>query len=93
MALYHYEELIDKTKIPDDATDFVCYGKNLTELPKLPIELQALYCDQNNIKYLSPNNLNVIKSIKKRSKNNVVSILNNPISEGFDSEDEFMDNL
>ena len=103
---YDYASLADKLKIPDNATEYWCFNNNLSELPELPKSLkilscsnntltllpelpqslELLSCNDNNIKYLSYNNCQILKNIR-------LSILNNPVSEGFNSDEEFQENL
>ena len=104
MHVIYGGNLADKTKLPDNTKHFICPPEfsltelpilnnilkslycghnNLMELPELPQLIKQLYCTNNNIKYLSAHNCDVIKEIKK------LYILNNPVSFGFDCNDEF----
>ena len=107
MVRYEYRDLKDKTKIPDNCTEFRCYNLNLTELPvlpnslielvchnnnltslpELPITLVILDCSHNNIKYLSPNNCEVMKKCEW------FEILNNPFSAIFTGNYDFKEYL
>ena len=64
-----------------------CSHNKLTELPELPISLEHLWCNKTDIKYLSPNNCQVIKKCSK------IHILNNPLSSGFTSDKDFREYL
>jgi hypothetical protein len=107
---YYYKILLDKTKIPDDTTEFNCDRCNLTELPELPRTLKELICycnyltelqelhigieklwiDNNNIKYLSYDNCNIIKNIILcRDRRICLKLLPNPVCDGFDSCADF----
>ena len=107
MVIYGYGVLRDKTKIPDNCSEFNCYNYKLTELPELPNSLQELWCFENeltelpelpdsliklnccynNIKYLSPNNCQVIKKCVW------IKVLNNPFSTGFTDDKDFKEYL
>ena len=74
-----------------------CACNKLVELPRLPQSLVELYCNDNNIKYLSENNCMVIKkfnySYMKRlqsANNSPIDILNNPVSSDFNNNYEFV---
>ena len=86
MTAYWYEDLADKTKIPDDTTEFYCWSYNLNALPELPDKLEVLDSTWNNIKYLSLHNCQIVKNIE-------LCILDNPVSEGFNSDSEFQESL
>jgi len=131
---YYYKILLDKTKIPDDTTEFYCDRCNLTELPELPRTLKELICycnrltelpelprtlkelicycnyftelselhigieklwiDNNNIKYLSYDNCNIIKNIILcRDRRICLKLLPNPVCDGFDSCADFQQSL
>ena len=64
-----------------------CYNNNLIELPELLKYIEKLYCGDNNIKYLSSNNCQIIKKIFW------LSILGNPVSNGFNDDKEFRASL
>ena len=87
MVRYDYKDLEDKTKIPVDCTIFDCSHENLTELPEFPKSLLYLVCYNNNIKYLSPNNCEVIKKCFK------IDVLNNPFSANFTDNKDFKEYL
>jgi len=69
-------------ELPARLVRLICNHNNLTFIPELPVGLKELWCHYNNIGYLSPYNCQVIKNIE-------LQILNNPVSEGFNSNDEF----
>ena len=93
-------------ELPIGLIELKCYGNKLTELPELPKGLQTLFCEfnnlnelpelhsgliilwcnNNNIKYLSFNNCQIVKNID-------LTIMNNPISSGFASDEEFQASL
>ena len=87
MVRYNYHNLKDKTKIPDDCTVFHCNNNELTALPELSTTLKVLYCYDNNIKYLSPNNCEVMKKCER------VLVLNNPFSANFTDDKDFKESL
>jgi hypothetical protein len=80
--------LIELPELPEKLTFLQCESNNLVELPELPVKLKELYCSHNNIKYLSPSNCQIIKSIEFN-----VDILYNPVSDGFNSNGQFQDSL
>ena len=65
----------------------MCHNNNLTSLPELPITLVILDCSHNNIKYLSPNNCEVMKKCER------VLVLNNPFSANFTDDKDFKESL
>ena len=124
MVKYEYQDLEDKTKIPDDCSVFncrkcnleelpelpklliellcsvnnltllpklpnrliqlECHSNKLIELPELPMTLKELMCKNNNIKYLSPNNCEIMKNGCE------LTVLNNPFSAGFTRNNDFI---
>jgi hypothetical protein len=75
--------------ISDETKNYICNNRKLTELPELPDGLDNLCCVNNNIKYLSQHNCEVIKNIKI----SCFGILGNPISEGFNTDEKFIESL
>jgi hypothetical protein len=67
---------------------FDCSYNKLVELPELPCTIEHLECNNNNIKYLSRNNIEVITNIRINFGCEL-EILNNPVSAGFTKNSEF----
>jgi hypothetical protein len=83
----YHNNLIELPALPNKLRFLDCTTNKLTELPELPETLTGLLCENNNIKYLSQHNCEVIKNIYSPE------ILNNPVSNGFDSNREFQASL
>ena len=81
--------MIELPELPKILKVLWCDYNNLIGLPELPVTLNVLDCHNNNIKYLSESNCQIIKKIEFRKFN----ILNNPVSNGFDSNEEFRASL
>jgi hypothetical protein len=79
--------LTELPELPNSLLLLHCSHNKLTELPELPISLEHLWCNKTDIKYLSPNNCQVIKKCSK------IHILNNPLSSGFTSDKDFREYL
>ena len=79
--------LIVLPALPNKLSFLDCTINKLVELPELPKLKGGLFCSDNNIKYLSHHNCLIIKNIS------ILKILNNPVSDGFDSDDEFKESL
>jgi len=73
-------------ELPQTLLILWCHNNNLNELPELPLSLTQLFCYNNNIKYLSLHNCQIVKNI-------LTGILQNPVSEGFNSDREFQESL
>jgi Leucine-rich repeat (LRR) protein len=97
--------LTELPELPQSLIILGCGNNNLTALPELPITVETFDCRCNNIKYLSPNNCQVIKNIENiviRQKANQtraeilltcrikLNILYNPFSDGFNDSVDFM---
>jgi hypothetical protein len=79
--------LIVLPALPNKLNFLDCINNKLIELPELPKLKGGLFCSNNNIKYLSQHNCMIIKNIS------ILKILNNPVSDGFNSNDEFKESL
>jgi len=82
-------KLVELPELPDGLKNLDCGNNKLVELPKLPINIAILRFAGNNIKYLSPHNCSVIKNINCFN----LSTLYNPVSSGFDRNEEFQASL
>ncbi len=74
-------------ELPTSLKRLFCKNNKLTELPELPNSLEYLWCYNNNIKYLSPNNCEVIKKCRE------LKILDNPFSANFTNKNDFLEYL
>jgi hypothetical protein len=83
----YHNNLIELLALPNKLTFLDCTSNKLIELPELPETLSGLLCSRNNIKYLSQHNCLIIKNIYSPE------ILNNPVSDGFDCDEEFKASL
>ena len=101
-----YDNLMDKTELPDNTTIFICIYRGLTELPILNNILKCLYCYNNKLVelpelpqlikqlYCTNNNIKYLSAHNCQIVKNIdLNILNNPISFGFDSDKEFQESL
>jgi Leucine-rich repeat (LRR) protein len=52
MKEYHYDDLVDKTQIPDDCSIYRSNVNSTYQLPKLPSGLKELYCYKNMLEDL-----------------------------------------
>ena len=74
-------------ELPNSLEMLLCNNNNLTELPELPNSLLTLECNFNNIKYLSPNNCQVMKKCPW------LLVLDNPFSADFTNIKDFREYL
>ena len=79
--------LSELPELPISLKELWCGSNKLTELPELPDSLIKLACCYNNIKYLSPNNCQVMKKCVW------INVLNNLFSAGFSDDDDFKEYL
>jgi hypothetical protein len=86
---YVYYNSTYKTEIPDDTTEFNCCQEWLYELPELPQKLTRLRCYNNNIKYLSSHNCQMIKNMDSMK----LDITENPVFDGYECKQDFQDSL
>ena len=77
-------KLIELPELPNLLIYLFCGDNKLTELPELPMTLKELMCKNNNIKYLSPNNCEIMKNGCE------LTVLNNPFSAGFTRNNDFI---
>jgi Leucine-rich repeat (LRR) protein len=74
-------------ELPKSLLMLRCNDNKLIELPELPESLEYLDGDNNNIKYLSPVNCQMIKII------NEVYLKNNPLTSDFMDTMDFIGSL
>ena len=91
--------------LPNRLVTLLCNDNNLRELPQFPKSLLSFNCYNNNIKYISFENIQILRKINEFDKNNELnkkcegvilyrlSILKNPFSKDFTSDNEFISSL